>query len=31
VRFFTVGNPRLRDLQRLPYDLYAAEVSEERA
>jgi peptide subunit release factor 1 (eRF1) len=30
-RFFTVGNPRLRDLQRLPYDLYAAEVSEERA
>ncbi len=30
-RFFTVGDPRLRDLERLPYDLYAAEISEERA
>jgi hypothetical protein len=30
-RFFTVGDPRLRDLQRLPYELYAAEVSEEQA
>jgi len=28
-RFFTVREPRLRDLQRLPYDLYAAEVSSE--
>jgi peptide subunit release factor 1 (eRF1) len=30
-RFFTVGDPRLRDLERLPYDLYAAEITEERA
>jgi hypothetical protein len=30
-RFFTVPDPRLRVLERLPYDLYAAEVeSEER-
>jgi hypothetical protein len=28
-RFFTVPEPRLRELQRLPYELYAAEVSEE--
>jgi hypothetical protein len=26
-RFFTTGDPRLRELERLPYDLYAAEVS----
>ncbi len=30
-RFFTVPDPRQRELQRLPYELYAAEVSEERA
>jgi len=30
-RFFTVPEPRYRQLQRLPYDLYAAEVSEEPA
>ena len=30
-RFFTVPEPRYRELERLPYDLYAAEVSEERA
>ena len=29
-RFFSVGDPRLRDLERLPYALYAAEVSEEQ-
>ena len=28
-RFFTVPEPRHRELERLPYDLYAAEVSEE--
>jgi peptide subunit release factor 1 (eRF1) len=28
-RFFTVPDPRRRELERLPYDLYAAEVSEE--
>ena len=28
-RFFTVPEPRYRELERLPYDLYAAEVSEE--
>jgi peptide subunit release factor 1 (eRF1) len=28
-RFFTVPEPRHRDLERLPYDLYAAELSEE--
>jgi peptide subunit release factor 1 (eRF1) len=28
-RFFTVPDPRLRVLERLPYDLYAAEVEEE--
>jgi peptide subunit release factor 1 (eRF1) len=28
-RFFTVREPRHRELERLPYDLYAAEVSEE--
>jgi hypothetical protein len=27
-RFFTVPDPRQRELERLPYDLYAAEVSE---
>lgn len=27
-RFFTVPDPRLRVLERLPYDLYAVEVSE---
>jgi hypothetical protein len=27
-RFFTVPEPRLRDLERLPYDLYAVEVVE---
>ena len=26
-RFFTVPDPRLRDLERLPYELYAAEVA----
>ena len=26
-RFFTVPDPRLRDLERLPYDLYAAELT----
>jgi len=30
-RFFTVPEPRYRELERLPYDLYAAEVSEEPA
>src|SRR5213078_1949471 len=25
-RFFTTGDPRKRDLERLPYDLYAAEI-----
>ena len=29
-RFFTVPDPRQRELERLPYDLYAAELSEER-
>jgi len=29
-RFFTVPEPRLRELERLPYELYAAELSEER-
>jgi peptide subunit release factor 1 (eRF1) len=28
-RFFTVPEPRHRELERLPYDLYAAEISEE--
>jgi peptide subunit release factor 1 (eRF1) len=28
-RFFTVPEPRQRELERLPYDLYAAEISEE--
>jgi hypothetical protein len=28
-RFFTVGDPRQRDLERLPYELYAGEVAEE--
>jgi hypothetical protein len=28
-RFFTVADPRQRELERLPYDLYAAEFSEE--
>jgi peptide subunit release factor 1 (eRF1) len=27
-RFFTIGDPRLRDLERLPYELYATEVEE---
>jgi Actinobacteria/chloroflexi VLRF1 release factor len=27
-RFFTTGDPRLRELERLPYDLYAAEMTE---
>jgi peptide subunit release factor 1 (eRF1) len=27
-RFFTVPDPRQRELERLPYDLYAAEVTE---
>jgi len=27
-RFFTTGDPRLRELQRLPYELYAAETTE---
>ena len=26
-RFFITGDPRQRDLERLPYDLYAAEIS----
>jgi hypothetical protein len=26
-RFFTVPDPRLRDLERLPYELYAAELT----
>jgi len=30
-RFFTVREPRQRELERLPYDLYAAEVREEPA
>jgi peptide subunit release factor 1 (eRF1) len=30
-RFFTVPDPRFRQLERLPYDLYAAEISEEPA
>jgi peptide subunit release factor 1 (eRF1) len=30
-RFFAVPDPRKRDLERLPYDLYAAEVGEESA
>ena len=29
-RFFTVPDPRRRELERLPYELYAAEVSERR-
>lgn len=29
-RFFTVPEPRRRELERLPYELYAAEVSEQR-
>ena len=28
-RFFTVPEPRYRELERLPYELYAAELSEE--
>jgi hypothetical protein len=28
-RFFTVREPRLRELERLPYDLYAAELTSE--
>jgi len=28
-RFFTVPDPRLRELERLPYELYAAELTEE--
>jgi peptide subunit release factor 1 (eRF1) len=28
-RFFTVADPRQRELERLPYELYAAELSEE--
>jgi hypothetical protein len=27
-RFFTTGDPRLRDLERLPYELYSAEMAE---
>jgi hypothetical protein len=27
-RFFTTGDPRHRDLERLPYELYAAEMAE---
>src|SRR5205823_13803922 len=27
-RFFTTGDPRLRELERLPYDLYSAETTE---
>jgi len=30
-RFFAVPDPRLRELERLPYELYAAEVDEEPA
>jgi hypothetical protein len=30
-RFFNVPEPRYRELERLPYDLYAAEVTEEPA
>jgi Actinobacteria/chloroflexi VLRF1 release factor len=30
-RFFAVPDPRLRELERLPYELYAAEVEEEPA
>jgi len=30
-RFFTVGDPRRRDLERLTYQLYAAELTEEAA
>jgi len=30
-RFFAVPKPRYRELERLPYDLYAAEVTEELA
>jgi hypothetical protein len=29
-RFFTVSDPRHRELERLPYELYAAELNEER-
>jgi peptide subunit release factor 1 (eRF1) len=29
-RFFTVSDPRQRELDRLPYELYAAELTEER-
>ena len=29
-RFFTVADPRQRELDRLPYELYAAELIEER-
>jgi hypothetical protein len=29
-RFFTVSDPRQRELDRLPYELYAAELSEKR-
>jgi len=29
-RFFTVSDPRQRELERLPYELYAAELTEER-
>jgi hypothetical protein len=29
-RFFTVSDPRQRELERLPYELYAAELNEER-
>ena len=29
-RFFTVPEPRLRELERLPYELYAAEITAER-
>jgi peptide subunit release factor 1 (eRF1) len=30
-RFFTVPDPRQRELERLPYELYAAEISEEQS
>ena len=30
-RFFNVPDPRLRELERLPYDVYAAELTEESA
>ena len=30
-RFFTVPDPRQRELDRLPYELYAAEISEEQS